>query len=211
MKTDWDSYYDKPYKTAAYSRSIVEKILVNLIEKHKPVANKTLQLAEFGGANSCFFDKIQQVIKPDKYFIIDSNELGLQKFEQRIGRSEATVLCNKDILNLDMKNEFDLTFSVGLIEHFCVKNTEKMIQKHFDATKPGGVVILSFPTPTFLYKTTRFFAEKLGLWIFHDERPLLPEEVVNTVSNNGTILFQKTIWPIFLTQHIIVARKNIEN
>lgn len=208
MKTDWDAYYNNPYKTAKYSRGIMQKNLINLISRFGRNFNHQLCLAEFGGANSCFFDKIQEKIIPNQYIIIDNNAAGLEKVKEKISGDGSVVLHCKNILDLDVTEQFDLTFSVGLIEHFSIEDTKKMIQKHFDATKIGGHVILSFPTPTFLYKITRFFAEKLGLWIFHDERPLLPHEVINTVNQVGTILFRKTIWPIFLTQHIIVAIKN---
>lgn len=208
MKTDWDAYYSNPYKTAKYSREIIQKIIINLISKFGNTSNNELCLAEFGGANSCFFDKIQEAIKPKRYIIVDNNEIGLKKLEEKTVNLNSVAIHCKNILSLEMKEVFDLTFSVGLIEHFSVEDTKRMIQKHFEATKKGGRVIISFPTPTFLYKITRFFAEKLGLWIFHDERPLLPKEVIDTINETGTILYRKTIWPIFLTQHIIVATKD---
>jgi hypothetical protein len=29
------------------------------------------------------------------------------------------------------------------------------------------------------------------------------------MKEHGTVLFQKTLWPLVLTQHMIVARKNV--
>lgn len=207
MKTDWDSYYEKPIITSSYSRRIVQKILINLIARYTTSPENNLLLAEFGGANSCFFDAIQEQIKPKIYFVVDNNKKGLDKLSTRTTNLESVKVCETDILNLAISDQFDLTFSIGLIEHFNPHDTAQMVMKHFTATKPGGIVILSFPTPTFLYRITRFFAEKLGLWIFHDERPLLPEEVMQTIKKHGHIFYSKTIWPIFLTQHIIVAKK----
>ena len=51
----------------------------------------------------------------------------------------------------------------------------------FNVLKKGGILILGFPTPTFLYKITRKTSELLGLWIFHDERPLSIDEVLADV------------------------------
>jgi hypothetical protein len=49
----------------------------------------------------------------------------------------------------------------------------------------------------------------LGLWKFPDERPLTRQEVLSTVQEQGTVVFEKTLWPIVFTQHMIVARKNL--
>jgi SAM-dependent methyltransferase len=106
-----------------------------------------------------------------------------------------------------MRGEADLVFSVGLIEHFDPADTRKAVQAHFDALRPGGVAILSFPTPTLLYRTTRRVIELLGMWKFHDERPLTPREVTASIEECGDVLTSKTLWPLLLTQELIVARK----
>jgi 2-polyprenyl-3-methyl-5-hydroxy-6-metoxy-1,4-benzoquinol methylase len=65
----------------------------------------------------------------------------------------------------------DVVFSVGLIEHFDQSGTNAMIRAHFKALKPAGCAIISFPTPTWLYRAAPRLAETLGLWKFPDERP----------------------------------------
>jgi hypothetical protein len=45
------------------------------------------------------------------------------------------------------------------------------------------------------------------MWLFPDERPLLRDEVLQTVSELGEIVFEKTLWPLVLTQHLIMVRK----
>ena len=52
-KTDWDSYYQKPYKFAGFTRSITTKILLKYIKKYAP-QEKNFTIAELGGGNSCF-------------------------------------------------------------------------------------------------------------------------------------------------------------
>jgi len=111
------------------------------------------------------------------------------------------------VLNLNLNMEADLVFSVGLIEHFSVRDTAKAVKAHFDILKSNGIAIISFPTPTFLYRMARFAAERLGLWIFHDERPLKQSEVSGTGGQYGQLLDQRIIWPIFLTQAMLVFRK----
>jgi len=58
------------------------------------------------------------------------------------------------------------------------------------------------------YPITRGLIEALGMWRFFDERPLEPEEVIAAVQETGEVMFQKTLWPLFLTQQLVVARKS---
>jgi len=206
--TDWDRYYCKPYKTATFTRKITEGILHRLIRQYVPHENIAFSICELGGANSCFYEGIKYQYNPAQYLIIDNNELGLERFSQRIDCNDSVILKNEDILNLGKCQTLDLVFSVGLIEHFGIDDTKKAIAAHFQLLKPQGIAIISFPTPTLLYRITRFLFELLGLWIFHDERPLRREEVANTINKFGTILYDKVIWLIFLTQRIVVVKNN---
>jgi hypothetical protein len=68
-------------------------------------------------------------------------------------------------------------------------------------------VLITFPTPTLLYRLTRGFLEAIGQWKFPDERPLGYEEVLAAVGERGEVVFRKTLWPLMLTQGLIVARE----
>ena len=68
-------------------------------------------------------------------------------------------------------------------------------------------MIITFPTPTWLYRIVRKFAEWIGVWVFHDERPLSFDEVRESLILHGEILYECTNWPIILTQGVIVTRK----
>lgn len=207
MQTDWDSYYKQPYKAAKFTRKITTNILITLIKRFIPNYNSGIRIGELGGANSCFYSAIQEIINPIEYTVIDNNKLGLNKLVERVTEEKNISCYNEDILNIDRDLKLDLVFSIGLVEHFTPDDTRKAIHAHFRLVKPGGIVIISFPTPTFLYKITRMIAEISKLWIFHDERPMLPNEAINAISDRSEVLYQKTIWPIFLTQHIVVAKK----
>jgi hypothetical protein len=71
-------------------------------------------------------------------------------------------------------------------------------------------VIITFPTPTLLYRVTRGLAEMFGIWQFPDERPLKPAEVRAAVGERGEVLMTKILWPLILTQGIVVVRKHAE-
>lgn len=204
-KTDWDVYYSKPYKAASFTRKIIGKTLAGLMQRF---GKKGARIAEFGGGNSCFFDLVSEVMSPPEYHVIDNNPIGLEKLLERVGFSHRVFLHNHDILRFDTDLRCDLVFSVGLIDHFTPEGTRKAVEKHFEMLKPEGIAIISFPTPTFLYRATRYLSEVLGLWVFHDERALERSEVVEASSSFGTILFDKIIWPIFFTQRIMVLRKH---
>ena len=101
----------------------------------------------------------------------------------------------------------DVVFSVGLVEHFHQAETRAAVLAHFDAVRAGGIVILTFPTPTLLYRASRKAIEAAGQWKFPDERPLQASEVLAAVRERGEILFEKILWPLVLTQYLVAARK----
>lgn len=206
--TDWNRYYSAPAATAGYARGIVAGKLMEMLRKFRPAERFTL--AELGGGNSCFFDRIEKEFLPLRYTVYDSNALGIRKFRERTGQRPDISIRELDLLTCNPENEekSDIVLSIGLIEHFMPENTARMIRRHFELAKDGGIVILFFPTPTFLYRTTRSLAELLRVWIFHDERPLDAAEVEAAIAPHGTILHKEIIWNNFLTQQIIIARKN---
>lgn len=207
-KTDWDDYYENPYETAAFSRKIVTNRLMRLLTPH--CRKGEFSIAELGGANSCFYEVITKELKPVEYHIFDNNDTGLDKLTERIKPDASAPLRihNTDIIKMKTDFKTDVVFSVGLIEHFNKEGTRKAVEAHFELVKDGGTVILFFPTPTLLYGFTRFLAELFRLWIFHDERPLRNEEVESYIEKYGTVIHRETIWPIFLTQSVLVIRKN---
>lgn len=208
VHTDWDRYYDRPYKTATITRKITEHRLVNVIKKyltHSSQVNPSI--VEMGGANSFFFEGINLQVHPECYKIIDNNEIGLKKFALRFDRSNV-ILSNQDVLNIKADPMSDIVFSVGLIEHFDRQGTSEAIISHFKLVRSGGLVLLTFSHPTWLYRFTRSLSEFLGLWIFHDERPLGFDEVLRSFPDGTRILHKEIIWPIFLTQGVIAAIKS---
>ena len=80
---------------------------------------------------------------------------------------------------------YDIVFSVGLIEHFDPAGTARVVAAHFDYLRPGGTAIITFPTPTWLYRVVRGLAEMTNNWIFHDERPLRLPEFERAVAGLG--------------------------
>ena len=104
----------------------------------------------------------------------------------------------------------DIVFSVGLIEHFTAQELEAVVTAHFLPLRPGGICILSFPTPTWLYRTARWISESLGMWIFWDEQPLHQAKVITLIRQYGDLLHSHINWMAVFTQAFLVVRKAYE-
>lgn len=207
--TDWDSYYDRVPTTAKLTRRYTTAVLVDAIKRYAvtDAATSRVSILEIGGANSCFLDSILASVACERYDVVDTNAYGLKLLEKRLGNSGIVHLHENSVLGLSLDREVDLVFSVGLVEHFQPEQTREAVAAHFDALRSGGIAIITFPTPTLLYRVTRRFIEFLGMWKFPDERPIEPPEVIATIRERADVLWQKTLWPLMLTQHLIVARK----
>jgi putative flippase GtrA/SAM-dependent methyltransferase len=199
MATDWDRYYQATPVTARLTRRYTAAVLVWALRRF---GGKIERLIEFGGANSCFLTKIEAEIAPREYHVIDTNAYGLSLL-----RGQGVTPHQQDCRTPSLEIEADAVFSVGLIEHFDTIGTRQAILSHFALLKPGGCAIISFPTPTLLYRAARWLTESLGAWKFPDERPLDRAEVLKAASQFGRLEFEKILWPLVFTQRLMVFRK----
>jgi cyclopropane fatty-acyl-phospholipid synthase-like methyltransferase len=203
--TDWDSYYARPYRTASLTRKHTASVLVDLLRKNN---GSQASILEFGGANSCFIDQILEEVAPARYDVIDSNQLGLDLLKSRYSRDDRVSASLGDVLSPSAPERlYDIVFSVGLIEHFDPDGTAKAVAAHFRYLRRGGTAIITFPTPTWLYRSVRGLAEITNNWIFHDERPLRLPEFERAVAGLGEIRSARILWPLILTQYCVEARK----
>ena len=203
--TNWDEYYNNVSGLSKYTRLYTQNWLISQISNTK---FSNIKLAEFGGGNSCFHDAVIEKCNIASYTIYDNNEVGISKFDEKYNYNGISKSINCDLLNNEIVNshQYDLVYSVGLIEHFDKEGTKNIVKKHFDAVKPGGIVIITAPTPTYLYKLIRSCAELCGVWKFHDERALSREEMHSCVIDYGDIVSEKLLWAIGLTQYAIVVK-----
>ncbi|MGY3621534.1 class I SAM-dependent methyltransferase [Bradyrhizobium sp. USDA 10063] len=203
--TDWNSYYAKPYRTASLTRRYTASVLVEQIRVH---GGSGANILELGGANSCFIDKILTEVGPARYDVIDSNRLGLDLLKSRYPNDARVTVQQGDVLGAPpVQGVYDVVFSVGLVEHFSPEGTARAIQAHFNYLRIGGTALITFPTPTWLYRCVRALAEATNNWIFHDERPLQLQEFQQAVAGLGQIESSRILWPLVLTQYCVVSRK----
>jgi cyclopropane fatty-acyl-phospholipid synthase-like methyltransferase len=180
--------------------------LVGAMKRH--AAGPGMSIIEIGGANNCFLDRVVRETSCRSYDVVDNNQYGLELLERRGDNGGVVRLHLRSVLDLAPEMQADLVFSLGLIEHFKPADTRRAILAHFDVLRQGGTVILTFPTPTLLYCATRRVIEMLGMWAFPDERPLPAAEVIAAIRQRGDVVEQRILWPLMLTQGLVVARKN---
>ena len=204
--TDWTRYYESPFPAARLTRHITGRILVNMLSAAGfPPGGR---IVELGGGNSAFCDMFMRFLRASHYTVVDSNPRGVELFEAKHPGAETKAICS-DILTLDATSIelVDLVLSIGLVEHFPEEQTKIAVQRHFELAKPGGLVLITFPTPTLSYRIIRRAAETLGIWRFPDERPIQLEDAVALCAEHGEILAKRLNRAILLTQGIVLARK----
>lgn len=203
--TDWTRYYERPFVTAHLTRRITGRVLAKMLGKAGFPEGGTV--IELGGGNSSFCDTLMRRLKVSHYTVVDSNPRGVELFRAKHPGPETEAL-RADILTLDPASfePADLVFSVGLVEHFSEEQTRIAIQRHFELAKPGGLVLITFPMPTFTYRLIRRAAEALGLWRFPDERPIQLEDAARLCAEHGKVIAKRLNRAILLTQGIILAR-----
>jgi len=166
-----------------------------------------IDVAEIGGGNSFIVDGFLAKMNIRKYTVWDNNERSINQVRARLrGNSAVDTRC-RDVLEISEDGACDLVFSIGLIEHFDPAGTRQAIENHFRLCRMGGYVLMSFPTPTFLYKIIRRSAESIGAWKFPDERPLRFGEVLGAAAKYGKLNHQSILWGIGLTQGYVLFEK----
>ncbi|HLG98262.1 MAG TPA: glycosyltransferase [Bryobacteraceae bacterium] len=204
--TDWTRYYQSESWAARFSRKYTARALVGAFRK-LPQDTAGGIVVELGGASSCFLDRIVAEVQPRAYHIIDNNDYGLRALSVRPDKPPQVRLHCGDVLNMDLDLRADAVFSVGLIEHFDRAGTRTAVLNHLNLLRPGGYAIVSFPTPTLVYRAARALAEFGGLWRFPDERPIRRQEVLDLIAPIGDVMGERTLWPLLYTQHLMVIRK----
>lgn len=203
--TDWDAYYARTPRYTSVTRRLSTAKLIGVIRNEFDGA--PLRICELGGANSCFLEAFAARLNVIHYHVIDLNAFGLNLLRTRRPRCHLTFEHDNVLTRYEAGSLFDLVYSVGLIEHFDVADTARAIDSHFARCRPGGLVLVTFPTPTWPYRLIRGLAERSGTWAFPDERPLLFDEVLGRCGRYGAIVHRSINWWIGLTQGYVAVRK----
>lgn len=203
--TDWDAYYVKPASVARFTRRISAARILRTLGSR--LVGDGLKICELGGANSCFIDDFLQLPSVASYHVLDSNAFGIGLLNSRL-QGDGRVRCTiGDALAVQPgSTHYDIVYSVGLIEHFDEMRTARCIESHFHLCRPGGTVLITFPTPTIPYRLIRGAAELTCMWKFPDERPLQIDEVEAVCRRHGEVQHKSINWAIGLTQGYVLTK-----
>ena len=67
--------------------------------------------------------------------------------------------------------------------------------------------MITFPTPTRKYIMTRKVMEVLHIWQFHDENPIIYENIKKMFETFGTVKEHYINWKLPLTQMVVIVEK----
>jgi hypothetical protein len=206
--TDWDAYYRRAGFFTPLTRRLTERVVLREVAaalQNRPVEH----VVELGGGNSSFLAAFRTRYPAARLTAIDTNAVGLERLAARLTGDPRLAVVQTSVLDPSAETlAADVVFSIGLIEHFDAAGTAQAIRAHFEHARAGAVVLITYPTPTWLYRSVRGAAELFGIWAFPDERPLGAVEVVGEAARHGRILRSFVHWPIVLTQGVVVAKKH---
>lgn len=218
-KTDWNLFYQQRGAVSRITsglafRSFFSCLRPFLAVTENGVCGVPLNLTEFGGGNSVFYDKLVCAFPGSRLTLVDLCET-TPAFAACISANPLVHDMKANLLAPEaqsplatLRESSDIAFSFGLIEHFSVAETREVIARHFAVTRPGGLVYLSFPTPVLLYRLMRRSLELCNRWPFHDERPLKFEEVRAAAAEYGTELAHGVCIRLGLVQGYVLYRKH---
>jgi len=124
-----------------------------------------------------------------KATVVDYSD-GAINLSKRNLRQKPVRFIKEGVLSLNLKREFDLVHSQGLIEHFKGKQQIKVIEKHVEFLKKGGFLIILAPRACLGYRLSTIFYKmiNLGTCPFGYEKPIDPEKLKQTLQGFGLIL-----------------------
>jgi cyclopropane fatty-acyl-phospholipid synthase-like methyltransferase len=163
----WDALWGKPVFRvpggsifeAAYRKAIYFSAFDKLL--HRVNLNKptVLELGSGTGNNSLY---IAQKYQADAVSLVDFSEAGLAKVEKEKFPC-AVEAIQEDLLAWEPSHKYDFVHSTGLIEHFQGEQRLAVIQKHANAAREGGYVMIWVPVKSFAFMFIGRFNKYMGI------------------------------------------------
>lgn len=205
-ETDWTRYYEgKKSIFSAGTQRITYRLLKGFISQYAG-GKEAIHIAELGGGNSCFAENMYHDFCIRRYTVIDNNQLGCELARKK-GYEAVCMDLTEQMESRIETMSCDIVYSIGLVEHFMPEIRSRVIENHFKLCKEGGIVIISFPTPTLQYRIIRKLMEWLSVWQFWDEMPFWYDEIKRELSSFGEILEYRLNSRLPLTQTLVVVKR----
>lgn len=170
----WEKFYHSP--TRLLFDWILNRTLKKLLENIKLRDGKILGLGSGTGTTSLIIAKI---VRAREVVFVDREEKAL-KINQRLlrdfGLQVKARFLQKNILDLNLEEKFEIVHSEGLIEHFYEDERILVFKKHVDFCQKGGMIVIFVPFKGVVYHLLTWFMGKLNKWPYIEE-PFSKEEI----------------------------------
>ncbi len=170
----WDSYWEAmalPRRIDWGHTASLDAIL-SVIDRHVPTGAgiTALEVGGAPGAYMAFFIERYGV----EGSILDYSEVGCEATERNFELLGMPITVNRgDMFASDLDiGQFDLVYSMGLIEHFG--NLGEVMRRHVALAKPGGIVMVGCPN---MRGVNKWFLERVApeLLAAHNTEMMDPE------------------------------------
>lgn len=132
-----------------------------------------LKIIEIGSGTGTISGLMKQ--RGAEITLLDYSPIALERAEaffKRNGMEVDSLQMNALELTPEVLNQYDVSISLGLTEHFKGPDREAINKAHLDVLKPGGITFISVPNkfnPP--YRIFKFLAEVTGKWSVGEEYP----------------------------------------
>lgn len=186
----WDSFWaihatnnDYFHRFLWSVRFIFSKYYANLITNETGQLSKP-NLIEIGCGSARTLHYLEAYYQNSKCFALDTSPFALELVKEL---DPEFIPCQGDGVRLPIRaNHFDISFSIGLIEHFSRETAAEIVMEKMRITKPGGLVIVMVPWINSFYN--HLIRRLAGShWPFGDEQPFHRQELIIFLNTLGLI------------------------
>lgn len=181
----WDGLWQKPaslakdtYRVRKEERLIRWQRMETMIQKRFG-GFKDLSVIEIGagtGTNAALMAE-----RGARVSILDYSAVALARAERLFqGLGLSATFINADALSLETRllNQFDVSMSFGLAEHFVEPKRTQIIKSHLELLKPNGITFISVPNAANPpYRLHKWITERTRAWSVGEEYPFSRREL----------------------------------
>ncbi len=182
MQEDWETQWNRAWSNVPLWWVILWRGYKKLLKEVDLKSPKIIELGCGSGRTSLALAKLFN----GEVTLVDNSKAAIRKAKQTFyNQNVNTKFIIGDLFSLKLEGGYDLVHSEGLIEHFKERQLNELVKLHSSLCNPEGYVIIFAPTLSKTYKIWRFIQERLGVWYYGDEKPMLEGELKTLCERNG--------------------------